>query len=115
MSSRSLWLPSFKKSDTFHSNNLKNSNSLNDIFQLEIRKDSQIYEFDSIEQYIEIELKYDKNYSSGLKIQPTINDIIVENSFMLSVINLDVLSETNIPTIFTTVIDKNSFLKKFDN
>jgi len=114
MVSRSLWLPCFKKSELFYSNNLKNSNTLNDIHQIEILKESQIQEFESIEQYIDIEMKYDNNYKNGIQLKPTINDIVIENSFLFSIINLDVLSETNIPTIFTTVVDKNTFIKDFD-
>lgn len=110
MTSRSLWLPCFKKTDLYYSNNLKNSNSLSDIHQLEIIKENQVQEFHSIEQTIEIQLKYDRSYMNSLKIIPSINDVVIENSFLLSIINLDVLSETAIPTIFTTVVDKNSFL-----
>jgi hypothetical protein len=113
--SRSLWLPCFRKSDLYYSNDIKNSNTLSDIHQLEILKDNQVQEFHSIEQSIEIELKYDRSYTNCLKIAPNINDIVIENSFLLSIINLDVLSETNIPTIFTTVINKSCFLNNFEN
>jgi len=115
MNSRSLWLPCFRKSDLHYSNDLKNSNTLSDIHQMEILKENQVQKFESVEQFIEVELKYDKSFSNSLKISPSINDILIENSFLLSIINLDVLSETNIPTIFTTVIDKNCFLSNIDN
>lgn len=115
MNSRRLWLPCFIKSDSFLSKDLKNSNTLSDIHQLEILKENQVQEFDSVEQFIEVELKCDRTFSNSLKISPTINDILIENSFLLSIINLDVLSETNIPTIFTTVVDKSCFLSELEN
>jgi len=113
MSSRSIWIPCFKKSELYHSNNIKNSITLNDMQQIEIKKESQIQHLDSIEQLIDVEMKYDNNYNNGIKLKPTINDIVIENSFLLSIINLDILSETTIPTIFTTIINKNTFLKDF--
>lgn len=113
MNSRSLWLPCFRKSDFYFSNDLKNSNTLKDIHQLEILKENQVQEFKSIEQCLEIELKNDSCYSNSLKMSPTIDDFVIQNSFLLSIINLDVLSETNIPTVFTTVIDKSCFLSNY--
>ena len=113
MSSRSLWLPSFSKSDLYFSDNLKNSHSLKDFFpNIQMTKNGLDKEFESIEQYLEIEMKHDKNdNNSGIKLLPTINDIVIHKSFLFSVINLDILSETSIPTIFTTVINNTVFNK----
>jgi len=115
LESRSIWVPSFRKSELFVSNDLKNTKSLSDLNKIEILKDSQVQDIESIEQYMEIELKYDKCYTNGLKLRPTINDIVINKSFLFSAINLDVLSEMNIPTIFTSIIEESSFIKDFDN
>lgn len=112
MTSRSIWLPCFKKTERFCSSELKNSPLLNEyeLNQVEILKDNQTNNLGFIDQYTELQLKYDPNYLSCLKIEPCINDIVIKNSFWMIVVNHD-LSENEIPLIFTTLIDKKSFVK----
>jgi hypothetical protein len=110
---KSIWIPCFKKLDGFKSFNLKNSNSLKDISQISINKNSIEKDIEFLEQNIEIEMKGDNDYKNGLKLLPNENDIVIKNSFLIAVINMDILSEFSIPTIFTTIVKKDSFIEPY--
>ena len=113
MFSKSIWVPCFKKTDGFKSFNLKESASLKDISQKEVKKNSMNKEIEYLEQNIAIEMKGDSEYMNGLKVLPNENDVVIKDSFMISIINMDILSETFIPTVFTTVIYKDSFMMPY--
>lgn len=113
MCSKSIWLPCFKKSDGIKSFDLKGSKSLEDISQIEITKNNIDKDIEYLEQNIQIEMKGDCEYQKGLKLLPNENDIIISNSFLISVINMDVLSEFSIPTVFTTLVKKDCFINPF--
>ena len=89
MYSKSIWLPCFKKSDGIKSYNIKESKILGeDIQDMEIKKNNVLKDFEYLEQNIQIEMKGYSDYKNGIKLSPNENDIIIKNSFLISVINI---------------------------
>ncbi len=104
--------------------NLQNPKFLSDIKIIK-KDDSDInesYEEDEKEkieltvnkffQSFNIEIGYDPFYNKNLKYEKSQNDIFIENDFIFALINFEVLTDLNIPSISLNKIEKINWIKE---
>jgi len=121
-SSRSIWIPSFsnhlENSFAIGSNLLQSEHEQNSFFRQEIKntfiEDNESGEekkIKNIKQAYNSIFRFDLGYSNNPIINPDEKDILINETFLISIVNLDVLTDSQISTVFLSVVDKNMWLK----
>ena len=118
---KSIWIPSF-------TNNFENSfsigsykqdeNEQNLLFKEEIKntfiEDKETGEqknIRNIKQAYNSIFRFDREYKNNPTVKPTEKDILIKDSFFISIINLDILADSHISTVFLSVVDKDCWVK----
>lgn len=73
--------------------------------------DSEEYKISSLEEVLDCRFKYDNEYQKTFKIHPDDRDIVIDDTFLIAIINLDVCSDLNIPTVFLSLVTRDSWIK----
>lgn len=122
---KSIYIPSFKieKENCLEFKN-NNENNENKNYLIENMKNilienfenseekNQKFSLNSIEQNYKMSFKFNKDYDKNLQINfNEENDILIENKFLMAVINLDIMEDTRISTIFLDIVDKEFWEK----
>ncbi len=116
ISNKSIWIPSFlnKKNYNFYQSNNSDCNSLiKDLKNTSIENcENGDHKYINIinESYNSI-FRYDVDYDKNPILNPSEDDIVINNTFLISVINLDVLADSHISTVFLSVIDKELWIE----
>ena len=65
----------------------------------------------------EVKFKRDKNFNEGLIQMPLDEDreVVIKKDFVMAVINLEVMSEVNIPVVSVCVVREKDFVKFVDD
>ena len=105
---RTIFLPSFKHKGQ---SSFKKPNLMSDVIIKKEDHPEMFYKISYIDEMINLEMNTGSSMP-GLNIQPIKSDIIIQDSFLLAIINLDILSEVNIPSIYLTVVEKEQFTKQ---
>lgn len=113
---RIIWIPSFTQKHKIQISldyNIDNKvgNDISLIYDLKnTHVENSIYNrkdiITNIDQYYNSNLAFDNEYSSNPKLHPRENDIVLNDSFLLSLINIDSLENTSLSTVFLTIVEK---------
>jgi hypothetical protein len=76
-----------------------------------IKKDSENFHINQIEEYKNFKLLPDKLYSLSPKLNPQASDIIIKDSFLVSIVNLKLISELGIPSMYTQLVNPEMWTK----
>jgi hypothetical protein len=94
-------------------NNDNNNNTLlNDIKNISIKdkeKGNNFY-IKNIAQYFDLKFKYNNNNNINIDFNSE-KDILIKDKFLLAVLNLDILSDSQLSTVVLNIIDKESWSK----
>jgi hypothetical protein len=55
--------------------------------------------------------KFDEEYKNNPIVKPSQKDILIKDSFLISIINLDILADSHISPVFLSVVDKDFWVK----
>jgi len=55
--------------------------------------------------------KFDEEYKNNPNVKPSQKDILIKDSFLISIINLDILADSHISPVFLSVVDKDFWVK----
>lgn len=80
---------------------------MNDVI---IKKDEENFRIGNLEEYIKISFNHDPMFENSFKVTPESNDFIIKDDFLLAIINLDILTDLNIPTTFLQIISKKYWI-----
>lgn len=121
--SKVIYLPSFKFENEII---VENPKFLSDI---KLEKKSEFENYDEIEdedkqttnhlvhkffQSFSIKIGHDINYNKNFVFKPDENEIIIQKDFIFALINLEVLSDLNIPSISFNIISKSNWKNAFN-
>lgn len=118
---KSIWVPSFIGKQTLnldinHSGEDENNNEnyplLHDI-KNSLIENSETGENKNVQKILQSYnsiFRYDKEFQNNPILNPMENDIVIKNTFLISVINLDILADSQISTVFLSVIDKEFWI-----
>lgn len=114
---KSIWIPSFsnKFENAFSlSSNQQDENEQNLLFKEEIKnvviennETGEQKNIQNIKQAYNSIFKFDREYKNNPIVIPNENDIFIKDSFLISIINLDMMADSHISTVFLSVIDKD--------
>lgn len=76
-----------------------------------IKKENVQFKLSLLDEFKNFELKHDSNYKNGFNLKPEKEEILIKENFLMAIINFDVLSELNIPSIFIAKIEKSNWIK----
>jgi hypothetical protein len=62
-------------------------------------------------QSFSIKIGHDITYNRNFVLNPSENEIVIKKDFVLALINLEVLSDLNIPSISFNIISRNNWKK----
>lgn len=60
-------------------------------------------------QSFDIQVGFDNSYNKNFQFAPKDHDIVIQNDFIFALINLEVLSELNIPSVSFNIISKDNW------
>lgn len=118
---KSIWIPCFSNSleNSFNiSYNNQSESEQNLIFQEELKQ--TIIENDeateqknikNIKQSFNTIFRFDSHYINNPNTKPKDKDILIKDSFLISIINLDILADSHISTVFLSKVDQDSWVK----
>jgi hypothetical protein len=101
---KSILIPSFKLSIN---ENLNNPGVMRDV---QIQQDGISLVMSKLFYRSELNFLPDRNSANSLFTMP-LDEVVISSDFILAVINLEVLTEVNIPVVNVALIRENYFLK----
>ncbi len=114
---KSIWIPSFsnKFENTFSlCSNKQDENEQNLLFKDEIKKvvienneTGEQKNIQNIKQAYNSIFRFDREYKNNPILKPNENDILIKDAFLISIINLDVLADSQISTVFLSFVEKD--------
>ena len=104
-SNKNIWIPCFqsKSYSSFHHPHL-----MHDV--LIKNQDEICCKISHLDEIININSNPDIDYNQSFLIFPNNDEIVIKKDFLMAFINLDVLSELNIPAVFVAVIEQNQWI-----
>jgi hypothetical protein len=105
-SNRVLWIPCFsiKEQKEFSEPKL-----MSDVIIKSKENEEEQFKIKYISEMVNLEMSSDKN--NLYHISPFKNDIIIKESFLFAIINLDILADLSIPSIYLTIVEKENWVK----
>lgn len=76
-----------------------------------IKKEEKDYKMTYLDELRDFKFIGDKDYSNSVKLTPTSEELVINSTFFISIANLDILSELNIPSIFTQIVTQDKWIK----
>ena len=99
-----------KKGEITDDNNISLIDELKNV-NLEVIDKSEINEINNLFESYDSIFRFDKDYKKNPLLKPSDSDIVIHDSFLLSLINLDVFAESEISTLFFSLVDKMNWIK----
>lgn len=122
LKAKSIWIPSFSGKQTFNldiNHSSEEENNIEDYPLLNNIKNSLIENSETgenknvrkiLQSYNSI-FRYDKEFKNNPILKPLENDIVIKDTFLISVINLDILADSQISTVFLSTIEKEYWIQ----
>jgi hypothetical protein len=76
-----------------------------------IKKNSENYNISLIEEYKNFKLLPDKLYSISPNLRPHASDILIQDTFLVSIVNLKLISELGIPSMYIQLVHPEMWTK----
>lgn len=122
ITNQSIWIPAFvdKKQINLDIENV-NEEQINDEnnfsliedvknIELEILDKGEKNNIHNVFQCYNSLFRFDKHYKNNPILKPLVNEIVINDSYLISIINLDVLADSHISTVFLSIIDKDLWI-----
>jgi hypothetical protein len=81
---------------------------MNDV---KLQKDDQTYKISMLNENIKMNFRHDESFITSFITSRNNDDILIKDTFLFAIINLDILSELHIPSIFTMIVEQNNWKK----
>ena len=102
-----IWIPCFKNGKN---SSYTHPHCMRDVV---IKREDTDYKISHLDEFENFGFGFDSQYKNSFKIQPDLTkDILINKTFFIAIINLDILSELNIPAIFVSTIKESLWLKE---
>ena len=76
-----------------------------------IKREDKDYKLTHLNEIKDFKFIGDKDYVNSVKLVPTHEELVINSEFFISIANLDILSELNIPSIFAQVVTQDKWIK----
>lgn len=101
-----LWLPTF----SINTHIIADKLSYLDEIKIE-SEENKIMFIRNIDEYINASYDYDQNIINSFQVEASENDIVISNNFLFGLVNVNILSKMNIPSISFFLITQEHWLK----
>ncbi len=98
-----IWIPSFSVNSNVSIESPR-------LMMNGIKSEGDEYKMSNLDEFKNLNFTYDIDYYRSIKLTNDSSDIIIKNKFLISIVNIEVLADMNIPSLYLQIVNQENWI-----